>query len=60
MCSESNLEPYFGMCEQLKNERYEDESLSFCQYAPTAAEPGAANTLVSVDSFQNALDIEYE
>jgi len=30
VCSESNLEPYFGMCEQLKNERYEDESLSFC------------------------------
>lgn len=61
VCSESNLEPYFGMCEQLKNERYEDESLSFCQYAPTATEPGAGvNALVSVDSFQNALDIEYE
>lgn len=30
VCSESNLEPYFGMCEQLKSEWYEDESLSFC------------------------------
>lgn len=55
--SESNLEPYFSMCEQLKNERYEDEDLEFCQYAPTAI-AGTANQ--SIDSDSNKADIIYE
>lgn len=57
--SESNLEPYFSICDQIKNERYEDENLELCQYAPTSAQP-ATTVLQSVDGFQNAADITYE
>ena len=54
--SESNLEPYFSMCDQLKNERYEDENLEFCQYAPSNKHTAS----VSIDSAGTLDDITYE
>lgn len=54
--SESNLEPYFSMCDQLKNERYEDEDLEMCQYAPSNTHLANA----SIDSTGTLADITYE
>lgn len=55
--SETNLESYFSICNQINGERFEDESLDVCQYAP---DNGAGTANVSLASSQNAADIKYE
>lgn len=55
--SETNLESYFSICNQIDGERFEDESLDVCQYTP---DNSAGTDKISLASSQNLADITYE